>query len=175
MIIFWIWKYKVYKELKNGCFSLKRTNKPFSRLPIDLTLEQTINADAASQRHGITALTNSISARHRWAQSHYLRTTVISTVHEDLGMMSKEDITQDLKNCQIKERILSILLDWSKILRRQWIHLLNPLRRNFCSTSAQAQAQAHARNVLETQICLGWRQLCLGFAWGRAFFARGGV
>ena len=23
---------------------------------------------------------------------------------------------------------------------------------------------------LETQICLGWRQFCLGFAWGRAFF-----
>ena len=39
---------EVHKEFKNGCFSLKRTKKPFSRLPVDLTLEQTINADAAS-------------------------------------------------------------------------------------------------------------------------------
>ena len=39
----------LHKEFKKGCFSLKRTKKAFSRCPIDLTLEQTINADAASQ------------------------------------------------------------------------------------------------------------------------------
>ena len=27
----------------------------------------------------------------------------------------------------------------------------------------------------ETKMCLGWRQLCLGFAWGGAFFTWGGV
>ena len=60
----------VYAEFKEGCFSLRRTEKAFSRLPIDLTLEQTINADAACQRKGIAALTDSISTRQRWAQSH---------------------------------------------------------------------------------------------------------
>ena len=39
----------VYDEFKKGCFGIKRTKKDFSRLPIDLTLEQTVNADAASQ------------------------------------------------------------------------------------------------------------------------------
>ena len=34
----------IYEELKNGCFSLKQTSKPFSRILIDLTLEQTINS-----------------------------------------------------------------------------------------------------------------------------------
>ena len=29
----------IYEEFKNGCFSLKRTSKPFSRIPIDVTLE----------------------------------------------------------------------------------------------------------------------------------------
>ena len=38
---------KVYAEFKDGLFSIKRTNKSFSGIPIDLTLEQTINADAA--------------------------------------------------------------------------------------------------------------------------------
>ena len=74
---------QVFKEFKNGCFSLKRTSKPFSGIPIDLTLEQKVNADAACQRRGIIALTNSISARQCWAQNHSLRTTIISTVFED--------------------------------------------------------------------------------------------
>ena len=36
----------IYEKFKNGYFSLKPTSKPFSGIPIDLTLEQTINADA---------------------------------------------------------------------------------------------------------------------------------
>ena len=42
----------IYEEFKNGCFSLKRTSKPFSMISIDLTLEQTINTDAACQHSG---------------------------------------------------------------------------------------------------------------------------
>ncbi|GFT06418.1 hypothetical protein TNCV_3355621 [Trichonephila clavipes] len=34
-------------DFMNGCFGIKRTDEPFSRIPIDLTLEQTINAEAA--------------------------------------------------------------------------------------------------------------------------------
>ena len=67
----------IYGEFKNSCFSLKRTSKPFSRIPIDLTLEQTINAVAACQRSGIISLTNSISARQRWTQSHSIRTSIL--------------------------------------------------------------------------------------------------
>ena len=55
----------VYDKFKKGCFGIKRTKKDFSRLPIDLTLEQTVNADAASQKTGISYFTNSISARQR--------------------------------------------------------------------------------------------------------------
>ena len=54
----------VYDGFKKGCFGIKRTQENFSRLPIDLTLEQTVNnADAASQKSGISYFTNSISAR----------------------------------------------------------------------------------------------------------------
>ena len=88
---------QVNKDFRDGCFALKRTSKPFSRIPIDLTLEQTINADAACQRIGITSLTNSISARQRWAQSHSIRVTIISQVFEEMGLTRKEDVTEELK------------------------------------------------------------------------------
>jgi len=51
-------------------FGKKRTSNSFSRALIDLTLEQTVNADAARKLTGITYFTNSISARQRWARSH---------------------------------------------------------------------------------------------------------
>ena len=43
----------IYEEFKNGSFSLKQTSKPFSRVPIDPVLEQTIKSDAACQRSGV--------------------------------------------------------------------------------------------------------------------------
>jgi hypothetical protein len=66
-------------------------------------LEQTINADAASQRTGIASLTNSISARQRWAESHFLRSSVISQVFEDLNMSKREDVSASLKPHRIKK------------------------------------------------------------------------
>ena len=92
----------IYAEFKKGWFSLQRTPKSFSAQPIDLSLEQTINADAASQRTGIGALTNSISARQRWTDSHFVRTEIISHLLEDLALTQKEDVSQDLKVNQVK-------------------------------------------------------------------------
>ena len=43
--------------LESGAFSIRRTKKPYSRTPMDLTLEQTVNRDAASPMRGISALT----------------------------------------------------------------------------------------------------------------------
>ena len=61
----------IFQDFKNGLFVIKQTNKPFSRSPTDLTLEQTINTDAACQRRGIIALTNSISVQQRWAELNF--------------------------------------------------------------------------------------------------------
>ena len=77
--------------------------KYFSAGPIDLALEQTINADAASQRTGISSITNSISARHRWAESHSLETKIISMLFEQLAITKKDDISRDLKANQMKK------------------------------------------------------------------------
>ena len=93
---------EVYLEFKNKLSGIKRTPKSFSRSPIDLVLEQTISADAACQRTGVSALTNSISARQRWAESHFLRTTIISNVFEDLVMTKKEDVSNNLRPHRIR-------------------------------------------------------------------------
>ena len=62
---------EVYLEFKNKLFEIKRTPKSFSRSPIGLAVEKTINANAAWQRTGVSALTNSISTRQRWAESNF--------------------------------------------------------------------------------------------------------
>ena len=107
---------QVYKEFKSGCFALKCTSKSFSRIPIDLTLEQTVNADAACQQRGISSLTSSIAARQRWAQSHSLKTTLISNVLGELGLSRKEDASEELKphrikhNCTDLEKLLDTVI-----------------------------------------------------------------
>ena len=73
---------QVEEEFREGGFSVKRTRKSFSKSAVDLTLEQTINANAASQKTGINAFTNSISARQRWAHSHSLSVAVLSHLME---------------------------------------------------------------------------------------------
>ena len=47
-------------------------------------------------------MTNSISARQRWAESHFLRMSVINNVLENVGMKMKEDITSKLRPHIIK-------------------------------------------------------------------------
>ena len=93
---------EVHDDFKNGGFGVKRTENNFSRSPIDLTLEQTVNADAANQRTGIGAFTNSIFGKQRWSDSHYISMTIITHLLEDLGLTQK-DVTQDLKVSRISK------------------------------------------------------------------------
>ena len=116
---------EVNADFKKGWFGIKRTGKPFSSTPIDLTLEQTINADASSQRFGITSMTNSISARQRWAESHFFRTNIISSLLDMLDLKKKEDVSQYLrhgvmvKDNAILHKVLNLLSE-----------LMNPFKQN---------------------------------------------
>lgn len=67
----------LYEDFQEDFFGIRRT-KSFSKQPIDLVLEQIINADEARKLTGIISFTNSISARQRWARSHDVRSTIIS-------------------------------------------------------------------------------------------------
>ncbi|GFS49279.1 uncharacterized protein TNCV_2410881 [Trichonephila clavipes] len=96
------------EDFQKGFFGIKRTNKPFSRQPIDLTLEQTINADAARTLTGIAHLTNSISARQRWARSHDIRSIIITHVLEEIGITKKQDISTELQPHNIKKVVINL-------------------------------------------------------------------
>ncbi|GFU60009.1 uncharacterized protein TNCV_3237911 [Trichonephila clavipes] len=43
----------LYEEFKQSRFGIKRATKPFSRQPINLVLEQTINANTARRLTGV--------------------------------------------------------------------------------------------------------------------------
>lgn len=73
-------------DFKSGALSIRRTSKNFCRTPIDLTLEQTINADAANKLSGITAFTNNFEARQRWSETHTARTAIISNFMQFLQL-----------------------------------------------------------------------------------------
>ena len=92
---------QIHEEFLKICFFPKRTTNSFSRLPVDLTLEQAINTDALCQRKGILTFTSSIDPRQRWAHSDFIRTSIISL--EDLNLSVKGDVSQDLKRSQISQ------------------------------------------------------------------------
>jgi len=58
---------KLHEVLEAGAFSIRRTKKDYSRSAIDLSLEQTVNRDAASKMTGIVSFRNSENAMRRWS------------------------------------------------------------------------------------------------------------
>ncbi|XP_047992980.1 uncharacterized protein LOC125231567 [Leguminivora glycinivorella] len=93
---------QIYENMERGNFGIQRTDKSFSRQPIDLTLEQTINADAGRRLTGVIHFTNSISARQRWCKSHEIRSTIISHTYEMTGLRKHQDVTADLEKSSIR-------------------------------------------------------------------------
>lgn len=72
-------------EFANGALSVRRTDANFCRTPIDITLEQTVNANAANKLTGITSFTNSINARQKWSQTHVVRAAIRTHFMEKLN------------------------------------------------------------------------------------------
>lgn len=89
-------------EFRRGAFGIRRTKTNFARSPVDLTLEQTINADASNQLTDNLAA-DSISARQRWALSHSMRTKILSTIKENIGLTKKDDTSHSLQTSKIKK------------------------------------------------------------------------
>jgi hypothetical protein len=53
----------INEMLDNLALSIRRTNKAFSRVPVNMDLEQTVNA---SKQTGTVAFNNSVAARRIW-------------------------------------------------------------------------------------------------------------
>ena len=122
-------------------------------------MEQTINSDTASQRSGIISLSNSISARQLWAQNHSIVTSILSKLFGELGIISREDISEELKlprvkqNCHQLEKIISSIND-----------TMNP----FASTIEKE----HLFNIANGKAALGGTADFLNNVWTIGFSAR---
>ena len=69
---------------------------------MDLTLEQTVNKDAASRQTGIAAFTQCVNARKRWTVTRSMRGSIVGCLLEMAGMTNQEGISQELKPYRIQ-------------------------------------------------------------------------
>ena len=87
--------------LVEGLFSIRRTDNQFSRVAVDLTLEQTINADAASRMTGYTDATNNYSARLRWSATKGARAALTGAMLELAGMYANGEDQPHLSDSRL--------------------------------------------------------------------------
>lgn len=86
------------KVLQTGAFSIRRTNKSYSRSAIDLTLEQTVNRDAASPMRGIVGFHYSHDAIRRWCITSKQRRMSVTELRSMTGLEIDEQPASQLKS-----------------------------------------------------------------------------
>ncbi len=124
--------------LENGGLSVRRTPKNFSRAPVDITLEQTVNADAASRRTGIAAFTTNESARRRWMVTRSARSAIVGELMDKTGLKSKEDISKELSPKRIQRDNADIQSIINSIERTMNPFTLQPSSELFCLATGKA-------------------------------------
>lgn len=87
--------------LEAGAFSIRRTEKNFSRSAIDLTLEQTVNRDAASPMRGIVGFHYSRNAIRRWCITSTQRGMAVTELRNMTGLETVEQPTTQLRPSRI--------------------------------------------------------------------------
>jgi len=103
--------------LKAGAFSIRRTEKNFSRSAIDLTLEQTVNRDAASPMRGIVGFHQSHNAIRRWCITATHRGMAVSELRAMTGLEATEQPavhlrpSRILKDCQHRDILSKAIAD----------------------------------------------------------------
>lgn len=102
--------------LEKGAFSIRRTQKHFSRSAVDLSLEQTVNRDAASSLRGIVAFRNSEYAMRRWHLTMTQRAMAVTELRTFAGLDVGETAATQCRPSRIRKdqhhmRVLSAKID----------------------------------------------------------------
>ena len=108
-------KSEVTEYLKNGAFSVNRTEKPFSRVAVDMALEQTINAEAKNHLKGIMAFADINSAVNIWQVTGSMKTQIIKSLPEMTDIKNYNGETKELNHPRI-ERDHQVLLALTNII-----------------------------------------------------------
>ena len=88
--------------LKAGAMFIRRTKKSYARSAVDMTLEQTVNKNAASPMRGITAFRDSEDACRRWSITLTQRSMALSELNELVGLQSGEGPEKQLTKSRIR-------------------------------------------------------------------------
>jgi len=88
-----------------GAFSIRRTQRNYARTPIDLTLEQTINKDAASPMKGIVVFGNSDEAQRRWCITAHQRGMAVAEMRNLLDLQMVDYPAAQLRPNQIQKDV----------------------------------------------------------------------
>ena len=89
--------------LQAGAFSIRRTEKHYSRSAIDLTLEQTVNRDAASPMRGIVGFHHSQNAIRRWCITSTQRGMSVTELRNMTGLETVEQPTTQLRQNRVQK------------------------------------------------------------------------
>ena len=89
--------------LKTGAFSIRRTAKNYARTAIDLSLEQTVNRDAASPMRGIVGFHNSDNAIRRWCFTSTQRGMSVTELRNRTELEMEEHPAAQLRPSRIQK------------------------------------------------------------------------
>jgi len=106
---------KLREVLENGAFSIRRTRKDYSRSAVDLSLEQSVNRDAASQMKGIVAFRNSENAMRRWSLTMTQRAMAVTELRTFAGLEQGESAAAQCRPSRIKKDNLQMATLSAKI------------------------------------------------------------
>ena len=89
------------QHLRQGAFSVSRSSVPACRIPVDQTIEQTINCQAKS-KGGIVGFSRNSAAYFRWCMTRHVRASFLAATLEMAGMTC-DDVNKVHKDLQPSE------------------------------------------------------------------------
>ena len=84
-------KPEVIDALTKGAFSINRSGNAFAGVPIDMVLEQSINAHAKNRLKGIIAYADIDSAVNRWHVTSPMKSEIANALFEYADMKNNEE------------------------------------------------------------------------------------
>ena len=109
--------------LKNGAFSIRRTKKNYSRSAVDITLEQTLNKNAACPSRGLVHFQSSNDAIRKWCISSHQRSMCVTELKIFLHMETVEQAAAQNTKTRI-ERDNSDRISLENVIKRNVILFL---------------------------------------------------
>ena len=116
----------VKQMLLKGGLSVRRSSNYFSRVGVDMALEQTINAEAKNRLKGVIAFADVNTAVNRWLVTSSMRTEIVNRVLDIAGMGRDDESKNKETNPKRMKRDANDLIGISRSI----LDMVNPFDAN---------------------------------------------